>query len=85
MEINHAQIKSMHLIYANARATVIASSRSDANCKLPGVSSGRVAQPTVKVGCYQLASTIPGLAAVFKASRWATRGWTSQEALPSRR
>ncbi|KAH7312982.1 hypothetical protein BKA65DRAFT_573949 [Rhexocercosporidium sp. MPI-PUGE-AT-0058] len=53
---------------------------------LPGVNeTTRLPQTTVKVGEITLASTLPHPKWFLKQSTWATRGWTYQEGLLSKR
>lgn len=81
----HIQISNMDKIYEGAIATIVAVSGDGANSGLPGVSCRRLHQPRLKVGNMVLASTLPQVSVLLKASTWATRAWTYQEAVISRR
>lgn len=80
------QIPLMDLIYEQSFATVIALGDSS-NSGLPGVSNGprRQSQLVVEFGPVKLISRCPTLSSLVKSSTWATRGWTFQEGLLSRR
>jgi hypothetical protein len=81
----HIQISNMDKIYEGAIATIVAASGDGANSGLPGVSCRRLRQPRFKVGNMVLASTLPQVSFPLTASTWATRAWTYQEAVISRR
>ncbi|PMD33440.1 HET-domain-containing protein [Hyaloscypha variabilis F] len=78
------QISKMDLIYRRAHVTIVASAGSDANHGLPGVdNTPRDSQMVVSTGeCSFLKSSIPPYITIPK-SKWATRGWTLQEAFLS--
>lgn len=82
----HRQIKSMNDIYQCALATIIAAAGEDASYGLPGVNGKeRKAQLTAKFGGIELASGLSRLPVVLQDSKWASRGWTYQEAVLSSR
>lgn len=79
-------LQNMDLIYENAEATIVAMSGENDEAGLPGISGQpRTLQPRFRTqrGC--LISSCPPIASVFQTSKWATRGWTYQEARLSRR
>jgi len=80
------QIHNMDGIYKNAFACIIAAAGSDSTFGLPGVSTvPRIPQNRAMVGNRLLVSTMPSIETVVKSSTWATRAWTYQEGLLSRR
>jgi hypothetical protein len=80
------QLNSMDLIYTNATATLIAVAGTDPSSGLPGVSSTfRTRQAVVECGNTELVSSLRDPAKTIRASKWASRGWTYQEAVFSRR
>ena len=85
----HHQIHNMHEIYAAAEITILASAADEPwTSGLPGVSStNRVPQETARIGTYSLASFIPSRVSrnLVSRSKWASRAWTYQEAILSRR
>jgi ankyrin repeat protein len=85
--IKDEQLRSMNLIYAGAEITLVAAAGEDASFGLPGVSlrTRRVTQPVVKVQGHILTTVPPEPSLEVKSSKWATRGWTYQEGLLSRR
>lgn len=84
--VKHTQIKNMDLVYQSAHATIIATAGEDPSYGLPGVSSrSRRRQPQVRMGSNTLASTLPHPGGAIRRSKWATRAWTYQECLLSRR
>ncbi|KAK1775141.1 heterokaryon incompatibility protein-domain-containing protein, partial [Copromyces sp. CBS 386.78] len=81
-EVKHLQIQNMGKIYSLSDLTIIAAAGEDAEYGLPGVS------PPLRTP--QLWTTIPhGILQLHVPevgnSVWASRGWTYQEALLSRR
>jgi Heterokaryon incompatibility protein (HET) len=85
-ETRHYQIKNMDHIYEGAYATIVACAGSNSSFGLPGVgSTPRKRQPSARVGNQLLVSTLPELSSVLQNTIWATRGWTYQEAILSRR
>ncbi|KAH8593711.1 heterokaryon incompatibility protein-domain-containing protein [Bisporella sp. PMI_857] len=79
-------IGNMDEIYENAEATIVAMYGENDSAGLPGVSSiPRTPQPRLQTAHGCLVSSCPPLATVIRTSKWATRGWTYQEARLSRR
>ena len=84
-EEKHFQINQMDKVYMCAVITIIAAAGDSANYGLPGVSNTlRRAQPCAVVRGQLLASTMRSSEAAIGSSRWATRGWTYQEAALSK-
>ncbi|KAI0975606.1 heterokaryon incompatibility protein-domain-containing protein [Xylaria arbuscula] len=84
----HEQLMNMDSVYKNAALTIVAAAGTDESYGLPGVSRARPArQLTFKKddGGYQLVLTLPLPHSSITKSKWATRGWTYQEAILSRR
>jgi hypothetical protein len=82
----HDQIRHIDLIYANAQVTIIAAAGADPLYGLPGVAGTlRKKQPKLAVSDGIISSTLPASAWVIKNSKWASRGWTYQEGLLSKR
>lgn len=80
------QIRHMNSVYEGAEVTLIAAAGKDASFGLPGV--GRQARNTQAMVIAQghiLTWIPPDPSREVKSSRWATRGWTYQEGLLSRR
>ena len=85
-EEKHFQINQMDKVYLCAVTTIIAAAGENANYGLPGVSSTlRRAQPYAMVRGQLLASTMRSSNEAIGSSQWATRGWTYQEAVLSRK
>jgi Heterokaryon incompatibility protein (HET) len=84
-EDRHLQIQNMHQIYANAICTIVAAHGDDAGSGLCGMSLSRSPQPHLKTNTGVLVTTFPHLAHQLARSRWASRGWTYQEAVLSPR
>ena len=85
-EEKHFQINQMDKIYLCAETTIVAAAGENANYGLPGVSSTlRRAQPYAVVRGQLLASTMRSPQVAIGGSRWATRGWTYQEAALSKK
>ncbi|KAF2122601.1 heterokaryon incompatibility protein-domain-containing protein [Lophiotrema nucula] len=84
-----SQIDQMDAIYENADLTIVAGAGKDDRYGLPGTgtarSPNRTPQPSAQLGDLMLASTLPDIVWHLKSSKWATRGWTYQEAMLSRR
>lgn len=79
-------LQNMDHIYENAEATIVAMYGENAEAGLPGVSRvSRKPQPLFRTtqGC--LVSSCPPISTLIRTSKWATRGWTYQEARLSRR
>ncbi|KAI1275901.1 heterokaryon incompatibility protein-domain-containing protein [Xylaria sp. FL0933] len=84
----HEQLMHMDSVYKNAALTIVAAAGADESYGLPGVSRPRpTRQLTYKRDQegYGLMSTLPLPHSSIAKSRWATRGWTYQEAILSRR
>lgn len=81
----HDQIRNMDSIYASAEMTIVAAAGSEAHHGLPGVSTRRRLQPQTQIRGRHFASTLPRYDYTLDQSVWATRGWTYQEGVLSRR
>lgn len=81
----HFQIRRMDVIYQQAQLTIICAAGTDASDGIPGVSRPRAAQPNARIGKYTLVSSLLSPRFEVDRSRWATRAWTYQEGLLSRR
>lgn len=80
------QIRQMDLIYTNAQVTIIAAAGEGPYYGLPGVAGTlRQKQPALKIGNHYIASTLPHGRTIVPESKWATRGWTYQETIFSKR
>lgn len=80
-----SQINQMDLIYQHAELTIIAAT-SDEQSGLPGIgTTPRKAQPVAHVGSITIASTMTSPNRLIRKSKWASRGWTYQEGILSRR
>lgn len=80
----HEQMGQMDAVYGRAHLTLIAAAGQDAESGLPGVCSPHM--PFLRHGNVCLVPCYPKTPKQsINASRWATRGWTYQEALLSRR
>lgn len=86
----HNQIRQMDLIYANAKVTIIAATTVLEN-GLPGVAGvQRPCRPSLHIGGHRISSftcssTWREAMSLIEGSKWATRGWTYQEGLLSKR
>jgi hypothetical protein len=79
-------IRNMDEIYENADATIIALYGDNDEAGLPGVSVvPRKPQDRFSVNKGCLLSSCPPISTLIARSKWATRGWTYQEARLSRR
>ncbi|KAH7089809.1 heterokaryon incompatibility protein-domain-containing protein [Paraphoma chrysanthemicola] len=84
--VKHHQIRRMDLIYQQAQLTIICAAGRDASDGIPGVSSvPRTPQPQADLPGVSLVSSLPSPQYEVNRSKWATRGWTYQEGLLSRR
>lgn len=81
------QVKNMDRIYEGAFVTIVAAAGQDSSFGLPGVGGRpRREQSHVKLtSTISLAGSLPTAHKVIRESVWATRGWTYQEAVLSRR
>lgn len=76
----------MNLIYGNAKLTLIAAAGEGSGHGLPGVGNReRVGQNSLSIGDHLYIQTFPHASWALETSRWATRGWTLQEAMLSNR
>ncbi|KAK3340113.1 heterokaryon incompatibility protein-domain-containing protein [Neurospora tetraspora] len=81
-----AQIQNMDNIYQGAYLTIVAAAGKDSTYGLPGVSwRPRREQLYVNIGSFALVGSLPTAHEVIRNSIWATRGWTYQETVLSRR
>jgi hypothetical protein len=81
-----AQVAKMDQIYADAVVTVVAVAGENPEYGLPGVShTQRCKQPIAVMGKYHLLSLPQSPQQDILSSKWASRGWTFQEAKLSRR
>ncbi|KAI0503169.1 heterokaryon incompatibility protein-domain-containing protein [Xylaria bambusicola] len=84
----HEQLMHMGHVYKNATLTIVAAAGHDESYGLPGVSSTRLHRQTSFKNDgdgYELRSTLPLPHSSIAKSKWASRGWTYQEAILSRR
>lgn len=82
------QIAMMDKIYEGAKVTIVAAFGLGDESGLAGAgpsSPQRDVQPKVRIGDHELVWSLPALPYVIKETKWATRGWTYQEALLSTR
>lgn len=84
-ENKQKQIMSMGLIYEEAKATIIAVTAASSESGLAGVSRPRSVQSLVQTQGLNLVSTMRHCSIHLMSSTWATRGWTYQELIMSRR
>ena len=82
-----SQIRQMDLIYSGAQMTIIAAAGQDPHHGLPGVGGTlrKKKQPHLKFGDYTIISTLSHPKPLVERSKWASRGWTYQEGLLSKR
>ncbi|KAF7955677.1 hypothetical protein EAE96_004603 [Botrytis aclada] len=82
----HDQISWMDQIYYGAELTIIAAAGKDANSGLPGIgSTKRVQQLSATIGNYTLTTNMTTPRRIINSSIRATRAWTYQDAMFSRR
>jgi hypothetical protein len=81
----HEQIQHMDSIYQNALFTIIAVAGFGPSYGLPGVSRPRGTPARVKIGQNYIVALGKSAPKVVSSSPWASRGWTYQEAIFSRR
>jgi hypothetical protein len=80
------QISLMGTIYNSAEATIIAAAGNTPEYGLPGVSRGRFqSQHAIHLKKFSLANSLRNPERPIFHSEWATRGWTHQEGILSRR
>jgi hypothetical protein len=81
-----AQILQMDLIYSQATLTIVAAAGDNPNDGLPGISvRHRTPQPSIRVRDMLLVSTFPHPSWTVGKTKWASRGWTYQEQVLSKR
>ncbi|KAK4938310.1 hypothetical protein LTR10_021194 [Elasticomyces elasticus] len=81
-------IANMDLIYAGAFATIVAANpgaMDSAHSGLYGISRPRNPQPNFRYNGRTFVSSLPHVTYQIAKSKWATRGWTYQEAVLSSR
>ncbi|KAK4112976.1 HET-domain-containing protein, partial [Canariomyces notabilis] len=85
--IRALHLRSMGDIYGSSEITIIAAAGNDSSFGLPGVRAGKPRTPQFRaqVKGHALTSIPPDPASTVRSSVWATRGWTYQEGLLSRR
>lgn len=82
----HQQIEQMNTIYEKAVLTIIAAAGEDETYGLPGVGQRlREPQNMARFTGLSVISTMKHPHSSIRSSRWASRGWTFQEAALSRR
>ncbi|KAI3325818.1 heterokaryon incompatibility protein-domain-containing protein [Xylariaceae sp. AK1471] len=82
----HEQLMHMDSVYKNAALTIVAAAGLDESYGLPGLSKNRPSrQMCFRSDNFTLISTLPLPHDSIAKSCWATRGWTYQEAILSRR
>ncbi|KAK1756643.1 heterokaryon incompatibility protein-domain-containing protein [Echria macrotheca] len=79
------QLQMMDRIYSSAELTIIAMAGSDSQAGLSGISRSRMSQLQEKVGEYALFTVPPAIPFERLVSIWASRAWTMQEEILSRR
>jgi hypothetical protein len=80
------QVAQMDRVYAAANLTIIAAAGNNDRYGLPGVSQrARRPQEVVELGDTQLVEIFPHTSSVLNSTTWATRGWTYQEGMFSKR
>ncbi|KAK2602174.1 hypothetical protein N8I77_008727 [Diaporthe amygdali] len=82
----HQQIFHMDAVYRYASLTIIAAAGTDEGAGLPGVTQDRSAsQTSIQTDEVSIVSTLPSPVHQIVESKWASRAWTFQEAILSRR
>jgi hypothetical protein len=82
----HIMVANMDKVYAGAEITIIAAAGSDPHYGLPGISTtARKNVHTETISGNGVVTRYPSLSKEIKNSVWASRGWTYQEMLLSRR
>jgi hypothetical protein len=82
----YQQIKQMDAIYEDADLVLVAAAGADETYGLPGVSrTPRTPQTTARFNGMRVISTMKDPHFSIQSSKWASRGWTFQEAALSRR
>ncbi|KAI3391467.1 hypothetical protein diail_7331 [Diaporthe ilicicola] len=82
----HKQIFHMDAVYRYASLTIIAAAGTDEGAGLPGVMQDRPStQTSIQTEEVSIISTLPSPVHQIVESKWASRAWTFQEAILSRR
>jgi hypothetical protein len=82
----HKQIFHMDAVYKHASLTIIAAAGTDESTGLPGVTQDRpTRQTSIQTDEVSILSTLPSPVHQIVNSKWASRAWTFQEAILSRR
>lgn len=81
----HNQVRQMDFIYANAQVTIIAAQVKVEGTGLPGVTETRRYRPSCTIRGRLIAPVLLDSRNSVKESKWATRGWTYQEGILSKR
>lgn len=82
----HKQIFHMDAVYRHASLTIIAAAGNDESTGLPGVTQDRpTKQTSIQTDEVSILSTLPSPVHQIVESKWASRAWTFQEAILSRR
>ncbi|KAH8669110.1 heterokaryon incompatibility protein-domain-containing protein [Xylariales sp. PMI_506] len=85
-QVKHEQIQQMDAVYQNAQLTIIAAAGKDESHGLPGVGNKpRNPQHIAREKNVTVVWTMADPQSLIRSSQWATRGWTYQEAILSRR
>jgi hypothetical protein len=81
------QIQKMHEIYREADLTIVAAAGEGPDHGLPGISASRAKAPSVdvRIGSHRIVSTGKSAEETLRRTVWASRAWTYQEGLVSRR
>ncbi|KAH6962994.1 heterokaryon incompatibility protein-domain-containing protein [Fusarium avenaceum] len=81
------QIQKMHEIYREADLTIVAAAGQGPDHGLPGISTPRSKAPSVdvRIGSHRIVSTGKSAEEALRGTVWASRAWTYQEGLVSRR
>ncbi|KAI1383532.1 uncharacterized protein F4822DRAFT_434644 [Hypoxylon trugodes] len=82
----HDQVSQMGNIYSNSEVTFIVAAGEDAEYGIPGIgTTPRRRQLQEIIGNTELLQCFPNSSYAIASSKWATRGWTFQEGVLSRR
>jgi hypothetical protein len=84
-DTKHTMIQNMDRIYNDATITLINSAGSNSDSGLPGVSRAPRRKQTAISLKHRRLTLLPNVKSEINSSKWASRGWTYQEALLSRR
>lgn len=85
-EVKAVQLRYMNAVYQAAEVTIVAAAGDDSSFGLLGVGKRRrKAQVSGNIHGHLLTVIPPDPSRQIKTSKWATRGWTYQEGLLSRR